>query len=270
VKAILFSKRRSLTIVIISPAVLALIVLLGGASMSYATWSSIADRSALENWKSTGLVVWQVPVPTKVIALTFDDGPDPAITPAILNTLEQYHVRATFFMVGKNVAEHPDVARAVAAAGHEIANHTYTHPSMSRISPERLEKEMMDTEQIIYAVTGKRTRLFRPPSGRYNATVVQTAERLGYRVILWTWNQDTRDWANPGVQNIVHKVVEHARPGSIVLCHDRGSRCLNTAKALPTIIKELRTRGYRFATVSELLNSKGVPPRSGDNADVGN
>lgn len=216
------------------------------------------DGKDREYYETRGDIVWEVPTDKKVIALTFDDGPDPTYTPQIAELLKQYHARATFFVVGSRVNSFPEVARLLASEQHELANHTYTHPDMRRISPEKLAQEVAKTQETIYEVTGTKPLLFRPPGGYYSESIVNIAKRAGALVIMWSWHQDTRDWSDPGVKKIVNKVLKNARNGDIVLFHDYGGNRKQTVQALKEILPELQNRGYQFVTVSELMNHYGT------------
>lgn len=217
---------------------------------SLVAWGLPRDRFY---WERAGAAVWEVPVQEPVIALTFDDGPDPVFTPQVLALLAEFKAYATFFEVGKEVEAYPEVARQVAAAGHEIGNHTYSHRSVARVKAETLRQELDRAGRAIAAATGRQPRLFRPPGGYYDDTVITTARQMGYQVVLWSWGQDTRDWANPGAGNIVRHVLANARPGNIVILHDGGGNRSQTVQALYPMLRELQKRGFRFVTVSELL-----------------
>jgi polysaccharide deacetylase family sporulation protein PdaB len=197
-------------------------------------------------------VVRDVPTEEKVIALSFDDGPSPKFTPQILDILNENSVPATFFAVGMRIEQFPDVARAIAAQ-HELANHSYSHPHWNNPSKEEVQEEINRASDVIYAITGQRPHLFRPPEGYWDQTVIDAAKELHYQTIMWSWRTDPKDWANPGVYQIVQRIVKNARPGEIVILHDCGGNRIQTVVALPEIIKQLKAKGYRFVTVSELL-----------------
>jgi polysaccharide deacetylase family sporulation protein PdaB len=219
------------------------------------------DRSYYE---SRGDIIWEAPTQDKRIALTFDDGPDPASTPEILDLLRQYGAKATFFTIGRRVDAYPDVVKREIAEGHEVANHTYNHVYFgSRIGPSMIRDELAKADQAIWAATGRHSRLFRPPGGYYNDTVVGVAKKSGYTIVLWSWHQDTKDWRAPGVAKIAGKVLNNARNGDIVLMHDhvRGSR--QTVEALKIILPELKKRGYEMVTVSELTRHLDRPDGTG-------
>lgn len=220
-------------------------------------------------FESRGDIIWEVPTKEKIIALSFDDGPNPKYTPQILDLLKQYHAKATFFVIGSRVLQYPDLARREAQEGHEIANHTYHHNRIKRLSPEELREEIEKTGSTIASVTGQIPHLFRPPGGYYDEIIVNTAKEAGYKVVMWSWHQDTRDWSQPGTDRIVNLVLSNARNGDIVLFHDHGRNRLQTVNALKQILPELQQRGYQFVTISELIqikNSNHPPLPSAANA----
>ncbi|GAB2704109.1 polysaccharide deacetylase family protein [Paenibacillus thermoaerophilus] len=209
-------------------------------------------------YESRGEVVWEVPMNEKLIALTFDDGPNPKTTPRILELLKRYEAKATFFVIGYRVDQFPNVVKREIAEGHEVANHTYNHVYFNRkaANPDKIASELQQAQQRIEAVTHQTCPWFRPPGGYYNDVVVNTARKNGYTVVLWSWHQDTKDWQSPGVRKIVDKVLKNARNGDIVLFHDHVEGSLQTVEALETILPELRRRGFRMVTVTELMKHK--------------
>lgn len=215
--------------------------------------SVFAKEKDREYYETRGEIVWEVPTKSKVIALTFDDGPDPRYTTQIAELLKEYNAKATFFVVGSRVKAHPQVVRQLLEQQHELANHTYTHPDLRRISPAKLREEVLATQEEIYKHTGLRPHLFRPPGGVYNESLVHVAKETGFLVVMWSWHQDTRDWSDPGVKKITNKVLNNARNGDIVLFHDYGGNRKQTVDALREIMPELQKRGYQFVTVSELM-----------------
>lgn len=217
------------------------------------TESVLAKEKDREYYETRGEIVWEVPTKSKVIALTFDDGPDPRYTKQIAELLKEYHAKATFFVVGSRVKKHPQVVRQLLDQQHEIANHTYTHPDLRRISSAKLREEVLATQEEIYKHTGLRPQLFRPPGGVYNESLVKVAKDAGFLIVLWSWHQDTRDWSDPGVKKITNKVLKNAKNGDIVLFHDYGGNRNQTVDALREIMPELQKRGYQFVTVSELM-----------------
>ena len=186
------------------------------------------------------------------IALSFDDGPHPRLTPRILDILEEYGIRATFFMVGETVGYYPAAAHAVAEAGHEIANHTFSHRRFGHMGAEDLRREITACEEALASVTDTPIRLIRPPEGEMNEAVRQVAGELDYRIILW--DVDTRDWAHTPPETIAKHILDTVRPGDIILMHDFIGYDSPTPEALRRVIPALLERGYRFVTVGELVD----------------
>ena len=211
------------------------------------------------------------------VALTFDDGPDPDWTPPILDVLERMKVPATFFVIGENALEHPNIMNRITRDGDEIGNHTYTHPNLALDSATGTELELNATQRLLQAYTGRGTKLFRAPYfGDAEPTTADeidpalVAQNLGYTVV--GLHVDPGDWKRPGVNAIVDQTVRQVesatgeRSANVVLLHDGGGDRAQTVAALPAIINELRARGYRFVPVSRLagLNEAQVmPPVSG-------
>ena len=207
----------------------------------------------------SGTVVRRMENDEKKIALTFDDGPHPTRTPEILAILEEYGIRATFFVIGENVARYPEMLEAVRAAGHEIGNHTYHHPHLKKTDPERMESELLSTEKLLFEQHECQPNLFRPPGGLFDGQSEAIAARYGYTVVLW--DVDTRDWAHTPPADIAANVLHNIRPGSIILCHDYIWKDSPTPEALRLFLPELLREGYRFVTVSELI-AAGPPADS--------
>ncbi len=187
------------------------------------------------------------------IALTFDDGPHPRLTPEILDILNEYGVSATFFVVGENVANYPDAAMRIAKEGHEIGNHTYTHRHIQNMNKEQLACEIESCERQIIELTDEeyRTKIFRPPQGKVDSAVKELGEDMGYSVILWSI--DTKDWAHTPVSKIVDNILCNVKSGDIILMHDYIGTNSPTPQVLRTIIPKLLEKGYKFVTVSELI-----------------
>ncbi len=184
-----------------------------------------------------------------VIALTFDDGPHKTLTPKLLDVLKSRNVRATFYVLGSLVQTHPDIARRIVAEGHEIANHSWTHPYFSRLSREAVQRELRRTEDIIKEVTGVTTKNYRPPYGAITSSQKQWIyEEFGYPTIMW--DVDPLDWRRPGASVVAQRILDGTRKGSIVLAHDIHP---GTIEAMPAAIDGLKARGFQFLTVSELL-----------------
>lgn len=187
----------------------------------------------------------------KKIALTFDDGPHPKITPEILNILDKYSVKATFFVIGVNVKNYPNELEMIYQKGHEIGNHTYSHSILKSMSKNEIEKEISDAENQVKEICDCDINLLRPPCGIYDNTLEKIAEEKDAKIVLWAL--DTHDWAHASYEKIVKNVLKNVKDGDIVLFHDYVSGEYNTPKALDTIIPILLENGYEFVTVSELL-----------------
>jgi peptidoglycan/xylan/chitin deacetylase (PgdA/CDA1 family) len=218
-------------------------------------------------WRQS--VVYWVPTDQKIVALTFDDGPNPEFTPEVLDILDKYHVKATFFMIGSEMEKYPEIVKEVVARGHVIGNHTYTHPHDIELDTEaQVIRELDQCEQVIERMTGRRTHLFRPPRGLVDSTVFTIAEEEGYRTILWTVSADHHDAPTPKL--MAQRVLKHIRPGGIILAHD-GRFCTRwkDVAATPMIIEELSKQGYQFLTIPELLRhaspgrARVIPRRAG-------
>ncbi len=183
-----------------------------------------------------------------VVSLTFDAAWGNEDTQTLIDILGKYKVRATFFVVGQWVDKYPESVKALADAGHEIMNHSNTHPHMTKLSVEQMAQEINACDDKIEAVTGVRPFLFRVPYGDYNNTVVSALRELGHFTIQW--DVDSLDWKNPGADAIASRVLQNVKPGSIVLFHNAA---VDTPAALPRVIEGLIAKGYSFAPVSELI-----------------
>ncbi|MFJ9709659.1 bifunctional polysaccharide deacetylase/glycosyltransferase family 2 protein [Streptomyces sp. NPDC101234] len=205
---------------------------------------------------------------TRTIALTFDDGPDPTWTPRILDVLRRNHVHATFFVVGTEVVDHPDLVRRIVADGHQIGIHTFTHPDLSRLAPWQRSLELRETQLAVAGAAGVTTALLRPPYSSENDalddadwSVLKQAAAAGYVTVLST--QDAQDWQRPGTGRILANATPHGRAGQILLMHDGGGDRAQTVAALNTLIPRLKARGFRFATVGAAVGMAGPVQRAG-------
>jgi peptidoglycan/xylan/chitin deacetylase (PgdA/CDA1 family) len=185
------------------------------------------------------------------IALTFDDGPHPRYTPQILDVLDEYKIKATFFMVGVNAKNYPDALTDVVKKGHEIGNHTYTHPHVSHLNTSTLTDEVEMCESTIFGLTDYKTKLFRPPEGMIDADVRTVLRSLDYKVIMW--DIDTRDWAHESPEKIAENVISNITSGDIILMHDYIGHNSPTIEAIKLFIPVLIEKGYKFVVVSELI-----------------
>jgi peptidoglycan/xylan/chitin deacetylase (PgdA/CDA1 family) len=180
------------------------------------------------------------------IALTIDDGPSPIYTPQVLRLLGKYQVTATFSMIGLEVDANPAVAREVAAAGHVIANHTWSHPDLAYLPPAVIADQIDRSSGAIHQVTGRVPTLFRAPYGAWSPAVLQYCAQA--RMTPLDWSVDPRDWSRPGVAAIVGNIMRNTRTGSIILEHDGGGNRTQTVAALKIVLPRLLDAGYHFVT----------------------
>jgi peptidoglycan-N-acetylglucosamine deacetylase len=204
----------------------------------------------------------------KEIVLTFDDGPDPKYTESILEILKQYQVKASFFVIGNKAINNQDIVERIYQDGHEIGNHTFSHPKTNEMSDEQLKLELNSTQRIIQGITGRTTSLYRSPFGDEEAKYMQShfqklqdVTQMGY--ITVNYDIDSKDWKLRDSEAIVKNVLNQASSGDIILLHDGGGDRQATVEALPEIIEQLQNKGYKFVTVSDLMDkskSNIMPP----------
>ncbi len=185
------------------------------------------------------------------IALTFDDGPNGRYTPEILDILAKYHARATFFVIGQCAAANQALLRRIVSEGHELGNHTWTHPCLPSVSDSRIRSELARTNRVIEDAVGRKARWFRPPYGALDRRTRKIAWASGYDIALWS--VDPRDWSRPGSSLIFARVIGRARNGAVILMHDGGGVRKGTVEAVRRIVPALRKRGYELVTLSELI-----------------
>lgn len=184
------------------------------------------------------------------IAMTFDDGPHATLTPKLLDILAAHHMKVTFFVLGECVQQNPEVLRRAAREGHEIGNHSWSHPNLAKTSDENVRSQLQRTDDLIRATIGTRPTLFRPPYGSLTARQKKWIhEQFGYRIILW--DVDPLDWKRPGPAVVRSRILKETHPGSIILSHDIHPP---TIEAMPSTFDALQEKGFKFVTVSELLS----------------
>ncbi|MBS0124382.1 polysaccharide deacetylase family protein [Thetidibacter halocola] len=193
--------------------------------------------------------IMAVRTPSPVVALTFDDGPHPTLTPHLLDLLRARRLRATFYLIGNRVVQWPDIVRRIASEGHEIGNHSWSHPVLSKLSDAAVRDEIDRTSDAIWRVTGRPPVTFRPPYGAF--TQRQRHALLESRKLPTVlWSVDPQDWRRPGAQAVASRILNGSRPGAIILSHDiqRG-----TVAAMPQTLDGLAARGLKCGTVSQML-----------------
>lgn len=192
------------------------------------------------------------------IAITFDDGPNPPYTDEILEILKQRNVKATFFLIGENVDTYPELARRIVLEGHEVGNHTYTHPDLLFHRKNTILDEINLTQAAITRATGVTANIFRPPYGFRDMRVLRAAKKSSLKVI--EWSDMSFDWRSPGVEKVEKRTINHLRGGDIILLHDgfntiHGGDRSDTVNALPAILDSINEKGLIPVTISELLFS---------------
>lgn len=216
----------------------------------------ICISNALQNTKTTGagtqskrsLPIYSVDTQEKKVSISFDCAWGVDHTDELLSVMEKNDVKCTFFAVEFWVDKYPEYAEKIIAAGHELGTHSKTHSHMSKFTKEQIQSELSSSAGAIERVTGRKTNLFRAPYGDYNNTLIDTAKEMGFYTVQW--DVDSLDWKNLSANEIALRVINGAKNGSIILCHNNG---LHTAKALPLIFSTLKNRGFTFVPIGELI-----------------
>src|SRR6476646_3056499 len=206
----------------------------------------------------TGITFDWVHVDGPYIAMTFDDGPSAKLTPKLLELLAAHHIKATFFLIGQNVAENPEIVAREAREGHEIANHSWSHPNLAKMSDDGVRGQLRKTDEAIRSAAGIGPTLLRPPYGSITARQKKwLSQEFGYKIVLW--DVDPLDWRRPGARVVCNRIVKNTRAGSIVLAHDIHP---GTIEAMPCVLNQLEAKGFKFVTVSELIAMETpLPPK---------
>ncbi|MFZ4518513.1 MAG: polysaccharide deacetylase family protein [Microthrixaceae bacterium] len=189
------------------------------------------------------------------VALTFDDGPDPTWTPRVLDVLDRYGVKATFFVLGSNAARYPDLVREIVARGHSLGNHTWSHPDLTRLSGGAVVDQLRSTSDVLAGIANYEPSCARPPYRATNAAVQDIIASLGMRPALW--NVDTNDYQRPGAGVIARRALA-VRPDGVILMHDGGGDRSQTVAALPAVIEGIQARGWSLTKLCDSRNS--APP----------
>jgi peptidoglycan-N-acetylglucosamine deacetylase len=192
--------------------------------------------------------IYYVETEEKKIAISFDASWGAERTEGILATLRENDLKTTFFLTGFWVEKYPDMVKKIAEDGHEIGNHTYSHPHLNNLGEKEIEQEVQKVHDLIKELTGSDPVLFRPPFGEYSNKVVKVLDRMEYKTIQWS--VDSLDWKDLGKEEIVNRVLSGLHEGAIVLFHNNGKF---TAEALPDIIRGAEEKGYRIVPISKLL-----------------
>jgi len=233
-------KYKLLSVGLLSAFFLAL--LLSPVWLSSNHWLSVTAGSIKK------IPIYSVEKTESVIAISFDASWGAEHTEELLNILDEYNVKTTFFLVNIWLEDYADMAKKIVARGHEIGLHSVTHPHFSHLSEAQMKEELLGNYQMILDTTGFEAKLFRAPFGEYNNTLLEVAESLGFVTIQW--NVDSLDWKDLSAADIQERVLKRIKPGDIVLFHNNGA---HTAAALPGILEHLQAEGYSIVPISELL-----------------
>lgn len=213
------------------------------------------DNNLPSSGSTSGITFSRVAVSQPYVAMTFDDGPHPKNTPRLLDMLRERNIKATFYVIGRNVDLYPNVLRRTVSEGHEIGNHTYTHPILSKLSDSAVREELTKCRDAVARAAGVQPRTMRPP---YGALLQRQREwvhsELRYPTIMWS--VDPLDWKRPGASVISSRINSQTTPGAIILAHDLHA---GTVDAMPSTLDGLLRKGYKFVTVSQLL-AMATPP----------
>lgn len=222
---------------------------------------NLPERLAAVVTQSERLVpIYYVDTKEKKVAISFDASWGAERTQQILDTLKEYEIKTTFFLTGFWVEDYPEYVKLIAEEGHELGNHTFSHPHLNSLTSEQIREELQKLEQIIKETSGQKPTLFRPPFGEYNNEVIRVADELGYKTIQWSI--DSLDWQNLSKEELTNRVTSRAHKGAIILFHNNG---LYTADALPGIIDYFHKHGYQIVPISELIYHENytIDPHSG-------
>ncbi|HEX3816811.1 MAG TPA: polysaccharide deacetylase family protein [Chthoniobacterales bacterium] len=205
---------------------------------------------------TTALSYSEVHVDGPYVAMTFDDGPSPKLTPELLDILAARHIHATFFVIGENAERHPEILQRAVREGHEIGSHTFTHPALAKLSDAGVRRELQKTDDVIRKAIGKSPTLLRPPYGSITARQKKWIhDEFGYTIVLWDVDPD--DWKNPGPAVVTSRIVRQTHAGSIILSHDIHA---GTIKSVPATLDQLQAKGFKFVTVSQLIAMRKPKP----------
>jgi len=219
--------------------------------------SDISHAVAIERFgpSLSSRVLWRGNRDALKIALTFDDGPHPVYTPKVLEILAKWRIPATFFLIGSHVETQQALVNEIAVAGHEVANHTFTHPILWQLEDRAIAAEINRTSRLLQAIIGERPRFLRPPMGLFSRRVLDVIEQTGYRPVVG--DVYPRDPHLPGATRIATRVMKRTLPGSVIILHDGGNGShvdrSQTVAALKVIIPKLLQRGFQFVTLLELF-----------------
>lgn len=187
------------------------------------------------------------------LALTFDDGPNKYQTPKVLDILEKYNAKATFFVVGENIEYQKQYLKLINKKGHEIGNHFYTHDNINELTKEQIRKNIIKNNELIYSVVGYYPKILRPPYGIVTSDLKEVCSELNMSIVLWTDDKDSMDWKFTKESEIINNLTKKVSNGDIFLFHDSNKKFTNTLNAIDILIPQLQKKGYKWVSVSTLL-----------------
>ncbi len=237
-----------MNIVVHGKKLLAAVCLFLAGVISFITLGQTGAYAVFYNGNMRKLPIYSVKTEEKKVAISFDCAWGVEYTDKLLEIMKEENVPCTFFMVEFWTEKYPEYVKKIDEHGHEIGTHSATHPEMSKLNKSAIEKELTTSSEAISSVTGKKVELFRPPYGDYNDLLIETAQSMGLYTIQW--DVDSLDWKNLSASEIEKRVVSRVKNGSIVLFHNNG---LHTAEALPGVIKSLKSQGYEFVRIGDLI-----------------
>jgi len=241
-----------------NPCMLAL-ALTGAASAAAAVAGGYQSMAPTAQW--FGQTFTGLPRGSRQIALTYDDGPNDPHTLRLLGVLAKHSIQATFFLIGRYVQQHPEIAREIVNAGHVVGNHTFTHPLLTFKSEAEIRQELSQCRSALQQAIGEASNLFRPPFGGRRPAVLRVARELGLEPVMW--NVTGYDWNAPPAKKIEHKVAKQIRGGDVILLHDGGHKQMGadrsqTVIATDHLIVRYKTEGYEFVTIPQMMANLAV------------
>jgi peptidoglycan/xylan/chitin deacetylase (PgdA/CDA1 family) len=223
----------------------------------------ISFASCVLSLESFARSVWNGDKTRNVVALTFDDGPKPEYCQPILDMLDKYGAKATFFVVGREAKDNPDLIKRMDDEGDEVANHTYSHTPAKEMTVGAALSDIQKCSQVVYDITGKAPKFFRPPGGGINSGISKGIKKMGMKTVFWSLNATDYTDVTPGyevpedvkamAEELTKRVMDKVKPGTIILLHSSSEQ---TVRALPLILKALKEKGYGFVTMSELVEER--------------